>query len=186
MDGEGNKRNHRRRPIDVSVRFVTSADLESAGRLQDISEGGLRMKTAAAAEVGDKIIAYPEGLGRLTGTIIRKDEGGISVAFDLSDNQRDYLSKRIESALTGIPYLKLLEKRAHQRLDFNFDTSVADARTGETFECRIVNLSAAGAQIRSDYRPPIGSEVRIGEMRGSVVRLEKDGFALTFERATAA
>ena len=98
MDGDGNKRNHRRRPLDVAVRFVTSADLESAGRLEDISEGGLRMKTAAAAEIGDKIIVYPEGLGRLTGTIIRKDAGGIAVAFDLSENQRAYLAKRIESA----------------------------------------------------------------------------------------
>lgn len=186
MDGDGNKRNHRRRPLDVAVRFVTSADLESAGRLEDISEGGLRMKTAAAAEIGDTIIAYPEGLGRLTGTIIRKDAGEIAVAFDLSDNQRVYLAKRIESALTGIPYLKLLEKRAHQRLDLNIDSSVADTLTGETFECRIVNLSATGAQVQSDYRPPVGSEVRIGEMRGNVVRLDRDGFALAFERAPAA
>lgn len=186
MDGDSNKRHHPRRSLDVAVRFVTSADLESAGLLQDISEGGLRMTTAAAAEIGDKIIAYPEGLGRLTGTIIRKDAGGIAVAFDLSDNQRAYLAKRIESALSGIPYLKLLEKRAHHRLDLNIDSAVADAKTGETFECRIVNLSATGAQIQSDYRPPVGSEVRIGAMRGHVVRLDRDGFGLAFERTPTA
>lgn len=185
MDGDGNKRNHRRRAIDVAVRFVTNADMEAAGRLEDISEGGLRMKTAAAADVGDRIIAYPEGLGRLTGTIIRKDEGGIAVAFDLSDNQRDYLAKRIESVLTGIPYLKLLEKRAHKRLDLNIGSSAADVRTGETFACHIVDLSATGAQIQSDYRPPLGAEIRLGDLRGKVVRLNKDGFGLQFERAAA-
>lgn len=186
MDGDGNKRNHRRRQIDVGVRFITSADMEASGRLEDISEGGFRMRTTAAAEVGDEIIAYPEGLGRLTGTIIRKDEGGVAVAFALSEAQRAYLAKRIESALTGVPYLKLLEKRTHQRMDLNLDSSVADALTGETFECRIVNLSATGAQIQSDYRPPLGAEIRIGAMRGKVVRVGGDGFGMSFIQSAAA
>lgn len=186
MEQDSNKRNFVRRQIDLAVRFVTRKDLEAAGRIEDISESGLRMKTNAAAEVGDEVIAYPEGLGRLTGKVVRKDQDGISIEFTISDTQRTHLSKRIASALSGVPYMRLLDKRLHNRVEMNIRSQAENLRTGDSFECEIVNFSPTGAALRTAYRPAMGADIRIGAMRGRVSRLTDNGIAIEFiQRAVA-
>lgn len=185
MKGE-DRRNFLRRQIDLAVRFISRADLEAAGRVEDISEGGLRMRTNAAAEIGDEVIAYPEGLGRLTGKVVRKDANGVSIEFDISDNQREHLSKRIASALSGVPYVRILDKRMHNRVDMNVRSNAENLVTGDSFDCEIINFSPTGAALRSSVRPALGADIKIGTMRGKVSRLMEDGFAIQFlKRAVA-
>lgn len=186
MGQDADRRIFARRQIDLAVRFITRRDLEAAGKLQDISEGGLRMKTNAAAEIGDEIIAYPEGLGRLTGKIVRRNEDSVAVEFTMSDSQRSHLAKRIASALSGIPYLRLLDKRLHGRVEANIKSQAENLRTGECFECEIMNFSPAGAALRAAGQPPLGEDIRIGTIRGRVSRLTEDGFAIEFVRREVA
>jgi len=175
-----NRRQYERTSIDLSVRFVSKADLETSGRVIDISQGGMALATDSDAEIGDSIIAYPEGLGRLTGVVRRKFEGGIAVEFDLSDKQRDYLNKRIKSAVSGVPYIRLLEYRAHKRVKLNLSSEAFETDTKSSFPCDIVDISATGSKIRSEHKPAIGAEVRIGTISGIVCRYTDDGFAIQF------
>ena len=107
-----NRRQHERFALARQTRFVSRLDLEACGRLLDISEGGMALAAESAAAIGDEIIAYPEGLGRLPGVVVRKFDGGLGVRFTLSDGQRANLAKRIRSAVTRMPYLRLVENRA--------------------------------------------------------------------------
>jgi hypothetical protein len=176
------KRNHIRQPLNLKVRFITQADMELCGRLLDVSEGGLRMETKANAAIGDEVIAYPEGLGRLTGKVIRKNEKELAVEFDLSMSQREHLAKRIASALSGVPYLRLLDNRLHNRIEMNLQSVAQEVDSGESFDCEITNFSTSGAAIRSIRKPKIGVLVQIGTMRGRVCRLLSEGFAIEFEQ----
>jgi hypothetical protein len=177
-----NKRKFERHQIDLGVRFITREDLEECGNLINVSEGGLAMFTDATAEVGDEIIVYPEGLGRLTGVVKRKFGDGIAIEFSLSEQQREHLKKRIDSALTGVPYIRLLENRAHKRMTLKLFSEAKVIPGGEPFACQVIDISESGSRIRSEERPAIGSKVHVGALKGVVRRHTEDGFALEFVR----
>lgn len=185
MSENANNRAYERRPLTLGVRYITRSDMEATGRLLNISEGGLYMATDTDAEIGDEIIAYPEGLGRLSGAIVRKDEQGVAVQFNITDKQRQYLTMRISSALTGAPFLRLLKNRGHQRIGINLDVRARHVSNDEVFDCKIMDLSQSGAAIQSEIRPPIGEEISLGTVCGTVCRHTSDGFALTFSYSIA-
>jgi len=174
------QREFERTQLDLTVRFATRGDQETTGRLIDISAGGLAMLTDAPAEVGDPVIAYPEGLGRLTGKVVRVFDGGIAIEFKMSDAQREAVRKRIHSAVTGVPYLRLLDKRKHKRIELNLDSEARLESSGERFECQIVDISETGSQIRTEHKPALGQMVRIGSLRGVIRRHTDTGFGIEF------
>jgi c-di-GMP-binding flagellar brake protein YcgR len=183
MSGENNRRNYERTELDLTVRFITREDLETTGTLVDISESGLSMLTETEAQIGDPVIAYPDRLGRLTGKVVRKFDGGVAVHFEMSDAQREHLRKRITSAVTGIPYIRLLENREHKRIELNLDSEAHEEPNGKTFKCQIVDISETGSMIRAGYSPELGATVRIGSIHGIVRRRTHEGFAIEFTKS---
>lgn len=179
------RRIYERRTVNSTVRFISEKDLEAQGRLIDISEGGLAMTTDAKAEIGDSIIAYPEGLGRLTGVVRRKTEDGLALEFEISDSQRTHLSRRIESVLSGIPYLRLLENRSAKRMDLNLVSEARHGQTGRSFVCEIMNISDTGALIKTEERPALGATIHIGSITGIVRRHTRSGIGLEFTKLEA-
>lgn len=177
---DDDRRQYKRRELNVDVRFMSGEDNETTGQILDISEGGLAMSTDVDAKIGDTIIAYPDGLGRLAGKVVRKFEGGIAIQFDVSQNQREYLRKRIEAAVSGVPYIRFLEKRAHERLPLNLSSEARLLDSGETFDCFLIDISDSGAGVRSVRRPDIGQAVQIGSLKGVVRRHTDEGFAIEF------
>jgi hypothetical protein len=51
---------------------------------------------------------------------------------------------------------------------------------GEVHSCRIIDVSLRGASIVSDVKPPIGTAVILGRMRGRVVRHHGQGMGIHF------
>jgi hypothetical protein len=51
---------------------------------------------------------------------------------------------------------------------------------GTLYVCRIMDLSLSGAAVDVEARPPIGMPVRLGNMRGRVVRHFMEGVAIEF------
>ena len=186
MSQGDNRRQFERTDLDLNIRFTTADNNETVGQLIDISAGGLAMATDVRAEKGDSIIAYPDKLGRLTGKVVRIFDGGFAIEFEISDKQRAHLQKRIDSVITGVPYIRMLENRKHNRIELNLDSQACIEPSGETFSCQITDISKTGVQIRSDEAPPIGTFLRVGSLRGIVCRYTDDGFALEFAKADAA
>ncbi len=180
MSKKDNRRCFERTELGLTVRFVTREDLETTGELIDISEGGLAMLTETEAQVGDPVIAYPENLGRITGKVVRKFDGGVAIEFEMSEAQRDHLRKRIQSAVTGVPYIRLLENRKHKRITLNLDSEAHSECEGKSFKCQIADISETGSQIRAKVQPQIGTMMRIGSLRGRVRRHTNEGFAIEF------
>ena len=183
--GTIDQRKYERTQINLTIRFVAPGGEETTGRLIDISAGGLAMQTDAPAKVGDQIIAYPEGLGRLIGKVARVFDGGLAIEFEMSDAQREAVRKRIHSAVTGVPYLRLLDKRKHKRIELNLDSEARLESSGERFDCQIVDISETGSQVRAEHKPPLGEIVRVGTLRGVVRRHTDIGFGIEFVKEDA-
>ena len=174
------RRQYKRRQLEARIRFLTSDDREAIGRLIDISEGGLFMATDISASPGDEIIAYPEGLGRLKGFVVRKDEQGVAIQFDIPESQRASLAKKISSAEAGLPYFRLVDRRAHERRQLSIAAAAVNCDTKESFECKVIDISESGAGVAAATRPAIGAKVEIGALKGTVTRHTVEGFAIAF------
>ena len=179
------RRIYPRKIIDSEVRFATEHEPDAKARVLNISEDGLYMSCRTAASVGDSIIAYPEGLGRLVGRITRKDKDGIAVQFLITQSKRAYLAKLLDAAPGEAPFLKVIERRLSNRSRLNLDAVAVVMGGGQHFDCRLVDLSETGAAVEADYFPPIGARVRIGVIHGVVSRHSKRGFAIAFSRRAA-
>ena len=174
------KRKHTRRKLNMNTKFTSNCGPEEVGTIQNISEAGLYMLSKANADVGDQVIAFPQGLGRIVGVVNRIDEGGFAVKFNLSDKQQNYLRKRIDAAISGVPYFRVSEQRANARMPLGIEAIAEIAASGEEFECKVLDISKTGAAIRAGRRPTIGTEIKIGVIRGRVYRATSDGFVMRF------
>ena len=65
------RRRHRRTPMKLNVRFLLQDGSEHNGMVQDISVGGMAIKSDAQPAEGSIVIAYVQDLGRLEGLVTR-------------------------------------------------------------------------------------------------------------------
>lgn len=177
------RRHSERHRLEAEVRFATEWEPDAIGLLVNISESGLFMVCQTVAEPGESIIAYPEGLGRLVGKIIRKEKDGVAVEFLMSAAKRADLSKRLMAGPGALPFLKIMERRSAGRTKLNLEALAAVEGREDQFPCRIVDLSETGAAVEADQFPPIGARVRIGIIHGVVARHSSTGFAISFSRS---
>ncbi len=157
-------------------------DIEGSGSILDISESGAALSLNIAAEEGDGIIIYAEGIGRFLGLVVRTFDGGIGVAFSLSHRNREIIRSRIAAALDGVPYFRLGRERSALRVRYNIESSARIGARAEPIPCRIEDMSKSGCLVQCAEQPPLGEYVMIGILRGTVVRLTPTGFAIEFIR----
>lgn len=183
MGEDQDKRGAKRFALSVDVKFLLRGNVEGEGALLDISETGLALLADTIAYEGDEIVAYPEGLGRLAGRVVRVFDGGVGVALTLSRLQRESIRERIATVLDGAPYMRLSENRSHIRIRYNIETTARVEGEPNFFACTIVDMSKSGCLLRSDLKPEIGAIVSVGALSGEVIRLDDDMFAVRFQRA---
>ncbi len=186
MQQGADRRAYERKAIEKQARFSVNGGAEASALLTDISKGGLFMMTDAEANIGDKVVIYPDELGRLEGTIVSKRSGGVGVEFAISDSYREFLDKRIKAALAGGSYLRLADRRSNLRSALNIEAPVRMVANGECFICRIDNISEGGAAISSSQRPYVGAQIRVGSIPGKVLRHTENGFTVQFLQQKAA
>lgn len=172
--------------LKIDCRFLLRGRVEGKGALLDISTSGLALITEHNAQLGDSIILYPDGVGRLEGRIVRIFENGFGVAFKLSAAQQETMGERIASVIEGVPYMRLSENRSSFRVTYNIETYARVECSKKNFSCTIIDISQTGCLLKSDAKPEIGSRVIVGALRGVVRRHSAHGFALEFLRKSRA
>ena len=176
------RRRFRRMPIEVSGRLLATFGRELDCRTADISPGDVRIAATTLPTVGDRVVIYLDGIGRVSGKVARKCcEGEVAVIFDFSAHKREKLAEQLTLLINrnlGIeePVRPILRDGAqHVRLEFE---------TGESYEGEVADFSLAGISIKYKRPPPlIGVWVRVGNVYGRVARLIEGGFAIDFQTA---
>jgi hypothetical protein len=76
--------------------------------------------------------------------------------------------------------LGLSEERKHERVVPRINASKLILPDGSVHNCRVIDVSLSGASIACPTKPPVGTMVILGRMRGRVVRHHDLGLALQF------
>jgi len=175
------RRRFRRMPIEVSGRMLGSGGQEHDCRTADMSPGDVRIIAATAPPVGQPVVLYLAGFGRLSGKVTRKcGEGEVAVIFDFSAHKREKLAEQLTLAVNkslGI------EQPAHRSITRDTTRTIRiEHEAGDAYEGEVVDFSLTGVTIHTRRTaPPIGAWVRIGGVYGRVARWIEGGFAVDFD-----
>lgn len=173
------RRRHQRVRVNILGRFMLENRQEYPCQVINMSPGGLAMITPVAGRVGEKVVAYLDHIGRVEGTIAREIEGGFAVALNTTPRRRDKLAS-VLTWLANRHELNLPEDRRHERFIPKNPVTRIVLPDGTAYMCRILDISLSGAALSCPARPPIGTELGLGKMRGRVVRHLEDGLAVEF------
>jgi len=169
------RRRHRRTPLKLNVRFLLQDGSEHNAMVQDISVGGMAIKSDAKPAEGSVVIAYVQDLGRLEGLVARVDDASFAVRLTLSALRRDKLEERLGSGRKPAGS----EGRRHERESMSGVTRIQRA-DGREIPCRVIDLSLGGVSVETAEWPALGEQVIVGKMRGRVVRHHEMGIAIEF------
>src|SRR5689334_1088532 len=175
------RRRFQRVRVNLLGRYMLADRREFPCQVVNMSPGGMALIAPVAGNVGDRVIAYVDHLGRLEGKIARHLQNGFAMTISATPRKRDKLAAQL-TWLANRSILNLPEDRRHGR----FVPKVAQAclimPNGLNVGVRIIDLSLSGAGIATPNRPEVGSLVTLGRIPGRVVRHLEEGFAMEFTR----
>jgi len=146
----------------------------------EMSPGEVEFECMARPRINERVIAYMDNLGRLEGTVTELSSSGFTMILQATERKREKLAAQL-TWLANKHELGLPEDRRHDRLtprQINTEITLED---GRRYACRLMDLSLSGAAVDIDIRPPLGTILRLGNMRGKVVRHFMEGVALEFD-----
>jgi c-di-GMP-binding flagellar brake protein YcgR len=167
--------------VDLTLfgRYMLANRQEFPCQILNMSPGSAALMTPKTGQIGERIIAYIDHVGRLEGVILRHFDGGFAMSVNATERKRDKLAAKL-TWLANRHELKLPEDRRHERIVPRQRAAEVRLEDGRTYRARIVDLSLSGAAIEIDVRPAIGTVLWLGNMRGRVVRHFEEGVAVEF------
>jgi hypothetical protein len=175
------RRRFQRVKVDLLGRYMLPDRREFPCQVVNMSPGGMALIAPVGGQVGERVIAYVDHLGRLEGKIARTFENGFAMTIAATTRKRDKLAAQL-TWLANRNILGLPEDRRHGRFVPRNPIARLILPNGVNVSCRILDVSQSGAGIATDQRPPIGALVTLGKVQGRVVRHLEDGFAIEFTR----
>jgi hypothetical protein len=175
----GDNRAFNRVVVNLQGRIMLASQAEYDCKVVDMSPGDIHFQCTAFPLLGERVIAYVDHIGRLEGNVLRLVDHGFVVSLVATDRKREKLAAQL-TWLANKHEMGLPEDRRHERFAPRATRSEIGLDDGRTYPCRILDLSMSGAAIEIDVRPAMGTAVRLGTMRGRVVRHFQEGVAIEF------
>jgi len=166
-------------PINMQGRLMLANYEEFECMVIDMSPGDMYVTCAGSEPVHDRIVAYIDHLGRVEGHVQTVDMRGFTMSINATERKREKLAAQL-TWLANKHELGLPEDRRHDRLTPRETKTDLTLEDGTRYTCRIMELSLSGAAVDCEVRPPLGTPVRLGNMRGRVVRHFSEGVAIEF------
>ena len=173
------RRRFRRVILDTEARCLWDHGIEFTARTVDLCAGGLSLNYKDDFEIGDQLVVYIDGLGRLSGAVARKTSYGFAMSFKLVPLKRDKVADQL-TWIANKQALSLADDRKSSRRTSSGSLLVT-FENGVVAQCDVVDLSLTGVGLHtSGPRPHIGAVVKVGKKLGRCARYIDNGFAVEF------
>jgi hypothetical protein len=173
------RRRFQRVKVHLLGRYMLPDRREFPCQVINMSPGGLAMLAPGIGNIGDRVVAYLDHVGRVEGKITRIIDNGFAMTVNATPRKRDKMAAQL-TWLANRHILNLPEDRRHERIIPRNPTARVVIDDGAEMICRIIDLSQSGIAIASTERPAIGAKVTVGRVQGQVIRHLEDGFAIEF------
>ncbi|GGF83540.1 pilus assembly protein PilZ [Rhizobium wenxiniae] len=173
------QRSFQRVAVNVDGRLMLANHEEYPCTVIDMSPGDVNFVCAGQPRLNERVIAYLDHLGRLEGNVISLTNDGFVLSINATERKREKLAAQL-TWIANKHELGLPEDRRHDRLMPRNTLTELTLEDGSRYSCRLMDLSLSGAAVDVEIRPPLGTPVRLGNMRGRVVRHFMEGVAIEF------
>ena len=173
------RRRFQRVKVHLLGRYMLPDRREYPCQVVNMSPGGVAMLAPGIGNVGDRVVAYLDHIGRVEGKITRIIDNGFAMTVGATPRKRDKLAAQL-TWLANRDILNLPEDRRHDRISPRNPISVLTFNDGRTMTCRIMDLSLSGAALAAEIKPLVGEPVTLGRVQARVVRHLEEGFAIEF------
>ena len=178
-DFVSDNRNHHRVHLRLLGRFMRADKKEYPCQVLNMSPGGAALLAPAPGDVGERIVAYIDHIGRIEGTLVRNFDGGFAIKIHASDYKREKLANKL-TWLANRDTMPQAEDRRHERIVPRKSQMKITLSDGKEFECKILDVSLSGASVETNRKPDLGAEILLGKMRARVVRYHDRGIGIEF------
>ena len=175
------KRRHQRVPVVVTGRYMLQDRNDYPCTTINISPGGLLVRGPVKGEIGERVVAYLDHLGRVEGQISRQTEDGFAFTISATFRKREKLASQL-TWLANRKALGLPEDRRHDRLVPKNPRVIITLADSTEVVVRLLDVSLSGAAISTHLKPEIGTAIHVGKIPARVVRYVEGGIALEFSR----
>jgi hypothetical protein len=175
------RRRFQRVRVHLLGRYMLSDRREFSCQVTNMSPGGMALVASVQGQLGERVIAYVDHVGRLEGIVARHLENGFAMTIAATTRKRDKLAAQL-TWLANRHILGLPEDRRHGRITPRNPAGRLILPNGVNIACRVIDISQSGAAIATEQRPEIGASVTIGRTSGRVVRHLENGIAVEFTR----
>lgn len=177
------QRRFQRVRVNLLGRYMLLDRREFPCQVTNMSPGGMALIAPVIGNMGERVIAYVDHLGRLEGTVTRLFQNGFAMSIAATSRKRDKLAAQL-TWLANRHILDLPEDRRHGRIVPRNPRAHLILPNGVNIACRVIDMSLSGAAVAltPDLLPPVGAVVTIGKVTGRVVRYIENGFAIEFSR----
>jgi len=166
--------------LNLLGRFMLANKREFPCQVMNMSPGGASFITPVGAEIGDRVVAYIDHIGRIEGSVSRIFEGGFAIRIAATVRKREKLAAQL-TWLANRKTLGMPEDRRHERILPNKPEIELKLIDGRSYPCQLIDMSISGAAIAIAVRPALGSQVTLGKMHATVVRHFELGIAIEFD-----
>ncbi|MHA7968890.1 PilZ domain-containing protein [Rhizobium sp. CAU 1783] len=173
------RRAFQRVAVNLQGRLMLANYEEYVCKVVDMSPGDVRFACAGCPLPNERVIAYIDHLGRVEGTVLKLVDDGFVMSINATGRKREKLAAQL-TWIANKHELGLPEDRRHDRLTPRNTRTEILLEDGRRYPCRLMDLSLSGAAVDIDIRPPIGTAVQLGNMRGRIVRHFLEGVAIEF------
>lgn len=173
------KRRFQRVKVHLLGRYMLPDRREFPCQVINMSPGGLALLGPGIGNVGERVVAYLDHIGRVEGKIARIIDNGFAMTVGATPRKRDKLAAQL-TWLANRQILNLPEDRRHDRIVPRNPLAVLELEDGARVQCRIIDLSMSGAALSAEKKPPVGTRVTLGRVQAKVVRHLEEGFAIEF------
>src|SRR3954452_8714704 len=163
------RRRFQRVKVHLLGRYMLPDRREFPCQIINMSPGGLALLAPGIGNVGDRVIAYLDHIGRVEGKITRIIDNGFAMTIAATARKRDKLAAQL-TWLANRHILNLPEDRRHGRITPRNPAARLILPNGVNIACRVIDISQSGAAIATDQRPELGGPITIGKTTGRVVR----------------
>ena len=185
-ESESERRRYGRVAVTLPGRYMLADGKEFDCQIVDVSPVGVAIRGPLAGDLGERVVAYVQELGRIEGVIVRRSVDAEWFAIDLRvpSNKLHKLGKRIDWLVRqqseGLP-----ERRSYARFDQDQEQTTLQLPDGREFAAGLIDVSTGGAALEVDVAPRVGAAVAVGKRRAHVSRHFAGGIAVTFDREAA-
>jgi PilZ domain len=175
------RRKHQRVAVELVGRYMLESRREFPCQTVNISPGGLALVAPVPGNLGERVVAYLDQLGRVEGTIVRLLPNGFAIAFSATVRKRDKLASQL-TWLANRQILGMPEDRRHERLQPRNPRTIITLDNGVQSVARLIDVSTSGAGVSTDLKLAIGQRIVVGKLPAKIVRAFEGGIAVEFGR----